>query len=136
MHFLSMLLSGIIAITISNSDSASPWNIPPRIFISAKIFPQAVNSTLQFFIVSSINFMISSYIFYILRQSIIQLCGTISYTVLWSIQAIDTFLRFALLSARVYWSMCRISRVPLVLLWHYYYHHYYYHSFWSFSLLP
>ena len=62
----STWLSGIIAITNTNSDSASPWKIPLRIFTTAKLFPSAVNSILQFFMVFSINFMTSSNILYIL----------------------------------------------------------------------
>ena len=78
-YLLSMWLNGIIAITNSNSDSASPWNIPLWIFASAKLFSPAVNFTLQFSMVFSIKFTISSGIFYISGQFIIQLCGTISY---------------------------------------------------------
>ena len=78
-HFLSMWLNGIIAIINSNGDSASPWNIPLWIFVSAKLFPPAINSTLQVFMVFSIKFMISSDILYILKQFIIQLCRTTSY---------------------------------------------------------
>ena len=48
-HFLSMRLSGIIAITSSHSDSVFPWNISLWIFTSPKLFPPTVNSTLQFF---------------------------------------------------------------------------------------
>ena len=77
-HFLSMWLSGIIAITNSNGNSASPWNIPLWIFASAKLFLSAVNSTFWIFLVYSIKFMTSSYILDILRQFIIQLCGTMS----------------------------------------------------------
>ena len=79
MHFLSMWLSGIIAIMKSNGDSASPWKIPLWIFASAKFLPPAVNSTLQVFM---IKFMTSSDICSILKQFIIQLCGTISYAFL------------------------------------------------------
>ena len=71
----SMWLSGIITIMNSNSDSASPWNIPLWTFASAKLLPSAVNSTSQVFMVFSIKFMISSDILYILRQFIIQVCG-------------------------------------------------------------
>ena len=48
-HFLSMWFSGIMVIMSSRGDSASPWKIPLQIFVSAKLFPPAVNSTLQFF---------------------------------------------------------------------------------------
>ena len=37
-HFLSMWLSGIIAMTNSNGDIASPWNIPFWIFASDHFF--------------------------------------------------------------------------------------------------
>ena len=50
-HFLRMKLSGIMAITNSNGDCASPWNMPLWIFTSAKVFPPAVNSTFQVSIV-------------------------------------------------------------------------------------
>ena len=63
-HFLSMWLSGIMAIMNSKGDRASPWKIPPGIFVSAKLFPPAVNSTLQFFMVFSIKFMTSCDILY------------------------------------------------------------------------
>ena len=65
-----------MAIMNSRGDSASPWKIPLWIFVSAKLFPPAVNSTLQFFMFFSMKFMISCDILYILRQFIIQLCGT------------------------------------------------------------
>ena len=45
-HFRNMWLSGIIAITNSNGDSASPWKIPLWIFPSAQLFHLSVNSTL------------------------------------------------------------------------------------------
>ena len=50
-YFLSMWLSGIMAIMNSNSDSASPWKIPLWSFASAKLFPPAVNFILQIFMV-------------------------------------------------------------------------------------
>ena len=76
-HFLSMGLSGTMAIMISKGDRSSPWKIPLGIFASANLLSPAVNSTRQVFMVLSIKFMMSSDIFYILRQFIIQLCGTI-----------------------------------------------------------
>ena len=72
-HFLSMWLSGIITITNSNGDSISPWKIPLWIFTSVKLFRLAVRLILQFCVVFSIDFMNSSNILYIFRQSIIQL---------------------------------------------------------------
>ena len=65
-----MWLSGIIAITNSNDDSASPWKISLWIFTSVKLFPSAVNSTVQFFVAFFINFMTLSDICFILKQSI------------------------------------------------------------------
>ena len=81
--FLVCVWRGIIAIINSNGDSVSPRNIPLWIFVSAMIFLPAVNFTLQVFMVFSVKFMTSSNIFYILRQFIIQLCGTISYAFLY-----------------------------------------------------
>ena len=54
-HFLSMWLSGVMAIMNSNGDRASPWKIPQWIFVSAKVLSSAVNSTLQVFMVLSGN---------------------------------------------------------------------------------
>ena len=71
-YFLSMWLSGIMPIMNSKGDRASPWKIPLWIFVSAKLLPPAANSTLQVFMVLSINFMTSCDILYILRLSIIQ----------------------------------------------------------------
>ena len=81
-HFLSMWLSGIMAIMNSKGDRASPWKIPLWIFASANFLPSAVSSTLQVFIVLSMKFTTSSDILYIFRLFIIQLCGTISYAFL------------------------------------------------------
>ena len=75
-----MWLSSIIDITNSNGDNALPWKILLWIFTSVKLFRHAVSPTLQFPMVFSINFMASLDIFYILRQSFIQLGGTISYS--------------------------------------------------------
>ena len=69
----------IMAIMNSKGDWASLRKIPLWIFASAKLLPPAVNSTLQVFMVLSIKIMTSCDILYILRQFIIQLCGTISY---------------------------------------------------------
>ena len=75
-HFwVCMWLSGIIAITNSNGDSASPSNIPLWTFASGKLFPSAVNSTLQVFMVFLIKFTISSDIYVHLETFITQLCG-------------------------------------------------------------
>ena len=86
-HFQSMWLSGIIAITNRKGDSASPWNILLWIFASDMLFPLAVSSTLQILI----NFLTSFDILYILRQFIIQLCWTIPCAFLLSIHAIARF---------------------------------------------
>ena len=75
--FLSMWLSGIIAIMNSSGDSASLWNIPLWTLASAKLRSPAINSTFQVFMVFSIKFMTSSDILYFLRLFIIQLCGNI-----------------------------------------------------------
>ena len=63
---LSMWLSGIIAFTNSNGDSASPWNMPLWNFSSAKLFHPAVNSTQQIIMVFSIKIMTASDILRIL----------------------------------------------------------------------
>ena len=57
MHFLSIALSDLIAITNSNGDYSSHWNISLWIFILAKVFPPRNNSTFQFFIASVIMIM-------------------------------------------------------------------------------
>ena len=64
--------------TNSNGDTASPWKIALWIFPSTNLFPHAVGFTRQFSMEYSINFMTSPDILYILRQSIIQLCRTLS----------------------------------------------------------
>ena len=76
-HFLRIWETGI-TIPNSNGDSASPWNIPPWIFISAKPFPLVIKTTLQVSMVFWINSMTTSGILHILRQCTIQLWGTIS----------------------------------------------------------
>ena len=113
-HFLTLWLSCIIAIMNTNGECASPWNIPLWIFVSAKLLPPAVYSTLKVFMVSSIKFMNSCDILYIFRQFIIQLCGTISYAFLLSIQAHSyVFFCLVLLSFRIRWSNYSNSAVPL-----------------------
>ena len=109
-HFLSMWLRGIKAIMNSNGDCAFPWNIRLWTFASAKLLPTTVYSTFQVF---WIKFMTSSDILYILKQFIIQLCGSISDAFLLSIQAIARFFRLVLLSCRMCWSMQSNSAVPL-----------------------
>ena len=120
-HFPSIWFNDIIAFTNSNSDSAFPQKISPWLFNSVKLFPPAVNSTIQFSMIFSMNFMTSSNMLYILRQSIIHLCGTISCIFLSSINAIATFSPLVLLSLRMSWSIYSNSPVPLVPLWHPFY---------------
>ena len=50
-HFLSMWLSGIIAVVNRNSHCASPWKIPLWIFGSVKLLPPGDINTLQVFMV-------------------------------------------------------------------------------------
>ena len=66
----------IMAIKNTDGDSGSPGNILLWIFASCKLFPPAVNSTLQILMVFSNKLMTLSDILYILRQFIYQLCGT------------------------------------------------------------
>ena len=67
-HFISLWQSDIIEISNKNDDREHPWNRPLQLFISVKLFPSVVNSILQFFKVSSMNFMKLLDIIYILRQ--------------------------------------------------------------------
>ena len=90
-HFLSVWFSSTMAIMNSKGDNASPWNISLWIFLSAKFLTPVVNSTVQFFMVFSMNFMTSCDILYILRQFSIQVYGTIAYAFLQSIQTIARF---------------------------------------------
>ena len=46
-HFLSMWLSGMMAVMNIKGDSASPWKIPLWIFVSTKLLPPALSSTLH-----------------------------------------------------------------------------------------
>ena len=84
--FQSMWLSGIIATLNITGGNVPPYNIPHRIFTSVKNFPPSDNSTRQFSMVFSIQFITLSVISYILRKSIIQLClpvsclGAVEYT--------------------------------------------------------
>ena len=55
-YFLNMWFSGIMAVMNSKRDSASPWKIPLWIFVSAKLLPRAVSSTLQVCMVFSMKF--------------------------------------------------------------------------------
>ena len=104
LHFLSTWFSGIITITNSNGDNESVTKIPLKIFTSAKLFPPAVCSTLQFSMIFSINFMTSSDILYILRQSTTHLYETISYAFFLSTHVIARFFHFVLI-LRMCWSM-------------------------------
>ena len=64
MPFLSIWLSGIII--NNNGEKAFFWTITFWMFISAKVFPPAVNSTFKFLMTSVKNFMTFSDILYIL----------------------------------------------------------------------
>ena len=105
----------IITITNSNGDSASPWNIPFWIFISAKLLPPEVNSTLQFFLVSSMNF-----VGYLVHFETIYCPVWRDHIVcfLLSIHTIAKFLRLVLFSLSIYWSVYCNSLIPLVPLRH------------------
>ena len=72
--FLRMWLSSIMASMNSKGNRASPWKIALWIFILAKLLPHSGSSSLQVFMVFSMQFMTSCDILYILRQFIIQLC--------------------------------------------------------------
>ena len=74
-HFLSMWLNGIMSITNSNDDSVSPWNIPLWISTSTNLCSLAINSCLQFFVVSSIYFITSSDISYIWESLLFSFAG-------------------------------------------------------------
>ena len=70
-HFVIMWLGGIIAITNSRCDMASPWKISLWIYTSVKLFPYPFSSTLQLSMECSISIMISLDTLYFLRKSII-----------------------------------------------------------------
>ena len=55
LHILGMWMSNIMAITKGNGDIASHWNMALWIFTSDEPFLSAVNSTLQVWMVFSIN---------------------------------------------------------------------------------
>ena len=99
-HFLSMWLSGIIAIIISNGDSAPPGKITLLDFCFSYFLQLSILLS-KFLMVCSIKFMTSSNILYIWWQFDIPLCGTISYAFLQSIQAIARFFHLVLLSFRI-----------------------------------
>ena len=119
-HFLTMWLSGIIAIRNSNDNSASPWNIPHWTFTSAKLFPLVVNSTLQASMFFSKNFMTSSDILFILRHCITHLegQGCMPKASLLLTHSIARFFHLDLLSLRMCWSIYCKSSVTLVPLRH------------------
>ena len=104
-HFLSMRLSGRIAITKSNGDNASPWNTLYWIFASVKHLFPAVNYTLQIFIVFSIKFMNSS-------DTLFCVWVPLQKTFL-SIHVIAIFIRHVLLSMRICLSIYNSPPVPL-----------------------
>ena len=86
-----MELSDIIAIINSSSKSESPWKMFLWIFTSARVYPLAVNSIFQFFMVFAMNFMTLSNILYIFGLSIILVRKTISLAFLLSIHDMATF---------------------------------------------
>ena len=112
-YFLNMWLSGIITIANMNGD----WSITG--FSPQLSFFLLLSVPLQVLMIFSKNFMTLPDIFYILRQSIIQLCRNI-YDFLYSFQAIPMIFRLDLLSSRMCWSMysslpylCSILSAPL-----------------------
>ena len=56
--FLRMWFSSIFTVIKNNGGNASPWNLPLWIFASSKLFPPAVNSTIQIFMVFSVKCII------------------------------------------------------------------------------
>ena len=111
MHFLNMWFSGIIAITNSNDDSASSRKIPLRIFISAQLFPLAESCQPVFH--GDID-KLYDFVRYLVHFETVYnpACGTILYSFLRLIHAIDTFFCLVLHSLRIYWSMYSRSSVP------------------------
>ena len=103
-YFLNMWFSGIIAITNSNVDSASPWNTPHWIFPAANLLHLAVNSSLHFFT----DLMTLSASLKILRVYYPALWVHFLYLFAVSIYAIATFFRLILLFWRMNWSMYRV----------------------------
>ena len=96
-HFLRLLLIGIIAIKNSNGDSASPWNMPLRIFTTVKLFPPAVNSTLQISMVFSINCMTWSGIIIIIRVFHVFPGDWVTASLLTSLGLFSVFLQFSVM---------------------------------------
>ena len=121
-HFLSMWLIGIMAIINNKGDNASPWKIPLWIFVSAKLLPPAVNSTLQVFIISSLKFMTSCnimnilclFFFFFLFFFFLRRCGTISSAFLYSILATARF--FSTCSHLGYFALCKVSLLCIKIL--------------------
>ena len=108
-HFLSMWLSGIIAITNSNVESTFSWNIPLWIFTSARLFPPAINFTLQFSLVFFNKFF--DFIRYLVHFE------TVYYPVLKDHIVslfVARFWHLILLSLWMCWSIYSSSPVPLV----------------------
>ena len=83
-------------------------------------FPPPVHSSIQFFMLSIINFMTLFDIMYIFRQFTIQFNGTIALSFLLSIHAIATLFCLVLLSLRMCSSLNSRWPVPLVTLWHHF----------------
>ena len=114
MHFLSMELSDIIAITNSNDESASPGKIPPWIFASAKVF--SFCSQFHFPVLYGFCDELYDFVGYLVhfKQSVIQHREAIWYSFLLSIHAMSTFSRFVWLSLNMCWLVYSRSPAPLV----------------------
>ena len=114
--FLNVFLRVITTVTNNNVHNTSPRKIPLWIFTSIKHSLPAVSSSFQFSLVFSTNFMTSLDIWFIFRQSVIQLCWTIAF--LLSIYSIATCFHLVLLSLMMCWSVYCRSPVSLVHLQH------------------
>ena len=89
-HLLKMWLSGIMAITNSNSDSASPWNMPLWIFTSANLCRPVVVSALHVCMVFSIN-CTTFLVFYTFWDSVVSSFGGLLFLILSSITPLEFF---------------------------------------------
>ena len=115
-HFLSILLSSIIAITHNNSVSASTWNIPLQIFASAKLFLRC-----QFYFPGFYGFLNKFYdlVWYLVHFD----------TVYYSSCRDHIVSLFAVLP--YYYQNCSsrlalLENVLIYLIYYYYYYYYYY----------
>ena len=109
-----MWLNGIIAIKNSNGESASPWNRPLWSLTSAKVLSAAVNSTIQFFMASGMNF--KTYISCIFSGNQLSSFAGL-YHRSFSSQSTSTFFRLAFFFLRISLSICRKSANPFVPMW-------------------